>query len=297
MIRGGVILLFFCLHHFAIDACNLCGCNYPQYIYGSSWLRQKNYIGFSWFRSNYNSYPSSLVGSPEIKHQELIELISTINLNKRVSITGRTGYYTFSVKEENDTKEYSGIRDAQILSTIVILDTLIGNIYHQFNLSGGIEFTPSTLLGENKTSNEEEGLSTYNSKTLDWILNSSYLIRYKSVGLNVIASYKINPKNHDNYKIGNELLFNVNLFTTRKVFGKEINFFGGWVYTKNQRDESNGYFREKTGGKVHFGQIGLSAFFKSLNIQTNLSLPLYQKLNNSTSKMSEQFSVSLNYIF
>jgi hypothetical protein len=296
------ILFVFIFIETNLIACDICGCGSGSYYIGLMPQFHKNFVGI---RYRYSIFDSHLGHSHHgiFATQETFrttEIWGRFYPHQKVQVLAFLPYQFNSQAENGVTKNLQGLSDALIITNYNIFNTLYDTTVfkHSFWLGGGMKLATGKYQYEQadhqQVANPNFQLGTGSN---DFILTANYLIRYRKFGLNTDVSYKINTKNSQNYRFGNRLSGNLQVFYIRNLGSLGMMSSAGFYFEKSAIDLRNGYLVENTGGGLVAGTLGLDVFFKNISVGVNFQNPLAQNLADGQIKAQNRVLGHFTFTF
>ncbi len=135
------------------------------------------------------------------------------------------------------------------------------------------------------------------SGSWDFIFLTTYAFRFKSVGFTSNLNVKFNTYNEDNFKYGNTLNFNANVFYMKKIKNIIVMPFIGGYIEKFDKDYQEIVIKD-SGGATFFGNVGLKLYKGAWSINAQYQKVLSTQLNGSTQLFTlYRTTVGFNYNF
>lgn len=270
---------------------------FPQY--------QKHFIGLRWRFNSVSSVEQNVdLGlSDQIRESfHSFELMGRFYPHKRIQIMAFVPINYNLMTDYRGQQQLFGLGDASILVLYNIFnsdfrDSTISKVQQSllvgvgvkmptgnFNkrATGDILFSPTFQLGTGST---------------DFIFSIIYTLRYKKVGFNSNITYKANLANKNQYKIGNQL--------TGRVVGFGLLESKGWMFVPqlglqvehNAKNSHKEFIRKHSGGSQLVGILGLSVYFKKIQIGISYEQPIWQNNAEEQVENNARFMANINYLF
>ena len=126
---------------------------------------------------------------------------------------------------------------------------------------------------------------------------TTYAFRYKSLGFSTNLNIKFNTYNQDNFRYGNTLNLNANIFYIKEVKGLVLMPFLGSYVEKFEKDYEQAIIND-SGGATFFGNIGLKLYKNNWSLSAQYQHVYATQLNGDTQLFTTyRTSVGLNYNF
>jgi hypothetical protein len=202
---------------------------------------------------------------------------------------------------ENDSK--NGIGDVSFTGYYQIINSrntinesklLVQSLW----LGGGIKLPTGSYKPEDKQNEiESANLFQLGTASTDFFLHAMYDVRLQDLGLNTMASYKINTNNKYDYRYGNKFNISAQVYHKFKA-GKNITVSPnvGTIYEVSAKDWDEKFVEDATGGKLILGTIGFESVVNKITLGGSFQTPLDQKLGNGFIKAGNRCMLHLALI-
>ncbi len=305
-----IVLLLSSITSFACDNCNI--------FLNISPNDYRNSFGiYHHSRNMYGRY--NLLGQVKLKHGGGVETNSL--LSKEVndlyhSYELRGSFYwklkwktMFTLPVTDNTQKIDGlakyrvrgIADPMILQTYQLYSTKqcrdSTNIpTHRVTIGGGLKIPLGSINKKYAYGKPNIDLQP-GTGSWDFIFLTTYAFKFKNIGFTSNLNVKFNTFNKDNFKYGNTLNFNSNVFYMKNIKGIMVMpFLGGYV-EKFEKDQ-NQFMINESGGATFFGNIGLKLYKGAWSINAQYQKVLSSKLNGNTQLFTiYRTTVGLNFNF
>lgn len=187
------------------------------------------------------------------------------------------------------------IQTYQLYSTKQTSDT-VQRVTHRVTLGGGVKVPLGNISKTYAFGKPNLDLQP-GSGSWDFLFLTTYAFRYKSLGFSTNLNVKFNTYNQDNFKYGNTLNINANVFYIKNL--KSITFmpFVGTYMERFEKDYKHSIIND-SGGATFFGNIGLKLYKDNWSLNVQYQRVYNTKLNGSTQLFTlYRTSVGLNYNF
>lgn len=282
----------------SIYACEICGCSISSAGLGILPNYQNHFSGLRYKYSSYETlHPDDNTISNDYYNQ--VEVWGRFVVNKKIQIFGFVPFVMNTQHESGVTNTVKDFGDASIVGNYMLLNQNIdstGDWKHFLQAGGGVKFpTGKYDLVQNQHTllpNLQPGTGTF-----DVTFNALYVLRYKSVGINLDVNYRINTKNRLQYQQGNKTNISTRLFYLKEA--KNMTFIphlgldieGAAADIKYQSEV------EYTGNKSLLGNIGLDIFYKKVSLGISTQVPISQTINSGYTTNPYRVSTQLIYFF
>ncbi|MBP6302068.1 MAG: hypothetical protein KBB37_00945 [Bacteroidia bacterium] len=288
--------IFFC-SHLNLYACDVCGCSVNANYFGILPQFSRNFAGIRYMSSSYKMrHTPTLFPQTNSKYYESLNRFEVWG---RYFFTRRiVGYasvpYQYNVRKEQDhTSSSKGLSDLSILGHFILINTGDSGRFTYRNtlmLGGGIKF-PSGRFSNNKPASIQTGTGTW-----DYSVNMIYTLRYKKVGANADATFRINTSNGD-YSYGNRLISSLRFFYWGKAKATSFLLHAGCLSEYSARDRKYGIEQKFTGGNGYYISSGVDAYFRRISAGVSITLPIQEQLNSGFASTRSRSAVQVLYLF
>lgn len=284
-------------------ACPFCGCGVGNFYLGLLPDFQKRFIGI---RYQYLPYQTHIAGDASQfskDYYHTIEVWGGVSLGSKWQIIGFIPYQVNYQNTDDGIKKLNGLSDVSVLANYKVFDKV--------NMSGGKSTSQQLWIGGGvklptgkynvDPNNPETELGDVNSQagtgSVDFLLNSSYNLRFNKIGINTTATYKINTSNNEHYQFGNRFNASSFIFYAAKIKSTFISPNVGLMY---QYAETNHFQNSKvdlTGGYLAMAAAGVEAGFKKITIGANVQLPFSQNFAAGQTDAKTRMMVHASFSF
>jgi len=307
-----IILLLSSITSFACDNCNI--------FLNISPNDYKNSFGMYYHtRHMYGKY--NLLGQVKLKHAGVEETNSL--LSKEVndlyhSYELRGAFYwrlkwktMFTLPVTDNTQKIDGlakyrvkgIADPIIMQTYQLYNTntkmcvdSIDNITHRVTIGGGVKVPLGSIDKTYPYGKPNIDLQP-GTGSWDFIFLTTYAFKFNNVGFTSNLNIKFNTFNKDNFKYGNTLNFNANVFYMKELTNIVVMPFVGGYIEKFGKDYEELAIND-SGGATFFGNIGLKLYKGPWSLNAQYQKVLSTQLNGNTQLFTiYRTTVGLNYNF
>ena len=200
--------------------------------------------------------------------------------------------------DEKVQTEVQGLGDISALGIYQVYNTKAdtnNNWRQRFSLGGGVKLPTGNFKELQNGDLIEEDLQL-GSGSLDFILLSSYQVRYKKLGLRGLFTYKINGKNNLDYSFANGLNLSGALFYQWNAWGKNTLIpEAGIYYEEAERDTRGSEVVMNTGGKVLFATYGVKVVRMPFIFEFNYQYKMDENLNDVQMPNNHRYIVGITY--
>ncbi|MBX2915813.1 MAG: hypothetical protein KF856_11145 [Cyclobacteriaceae bacterium] len=287
-------------------ACDVCGCSLGGNYFGILPQFNKNFVGLRWSQAKFYAHmnhDSQYLGEEYSNDTyNKVELWGRFYVSKRIQVFAFVPYSFNNMNGTEQKIKTHGLGDITLLSNIMLLNTgesKTSKFKHTLMAGGGIK------LPTGKNNLEDGGLLVnpnfqLGTGSVDFLLSTVYTIRYQKVGFNTEAGYKINTRNNNDYRFGNQFNLSGQFFYWQNV--KAFSFLpnAGLHYETAQKHKAGNIEQPNTGGSAVLFTTGIETYSKNFSLGVNYKHPLVQNYNSdavSSIESRQRWIVSLTYNF
>lgn len=291
-----IILLF---SYSSMSACEICGCSISNSGLGILPNYQNHFVGLRYKYSPFSTiHPDDQSTSTEYFNN--LELWGRFVPYNNLQIFAFVPFVMNRQFETGYTNQVHDFGDASLLFNYMMINKNIdsqGTWKQLLQAGGGVKLpTGKHSIVENQHTllpNLQPGTGS-----IDYIINVLYVLRYKNLGLNLDANYRLNTENDVEYKIGNKFSISSRLFYVNNL-NKNIVFLPhlGIDFELSSPDRSYQQEVKYTGNKTLLGNLGADLFYKNISLGFNLQLPISQEINSGYTTNPYRVSTQLIYFF
>lgn len=286
MKRLFVIISFIIIQN-SLYACDICGCGVGNYYIGILPTFKKNMIGARYQSSVLYSHLKpdrsfSYLTTKERFH--IAEVWGAFNVGKKVRIMGMIPWNFIDRYQGGKHTNKSGMGDMAFLGHYQIMQKRkqYGTKIHAHALWLGSGLKLPTGKYEVEEKNVRDNIQNtfqLGSGSVDLMLNLMHDYRIMDFGMNTNLTYKINGSNKDQYRYGNKLTVNTQLYyKIRSKKGLSMAPNTGIIFEASKKDCNKLQEVDISGGKSLLGTIGLESNIGNISWGANWQKPLYQNL-------------------
>jgi hypothetical protein len=292
---------------FHAQACDVCGCGAGNLYFGIMPQWDKNMIGLRYRTISFQShlYPNDPYADL-FKSQEnfrIVDLMGTFRVGQKWQISAFLPYAM--AKQIRPEKEFSSnaLADAMLQIQYEVVNSEVAHPEkdwkHRLQVGGGIKAPTGKWKYEKENSGFVENANFQpGTGSWDWLGTVQYVVRYSNSGIQTDAQYRVNGRNDYQYKFGNRLTGNANLFYLYNLKGKKsIMPFAGIYFEDNKLNKVNNYIVEYTGGQLYMANVGIQVFYNHLNINMQYQKPLRQNLSANQILAEDRLLFGLGWSF
>lgn len=284
-------------------ACDVCGCRLGGLSYGILPQHYQHLIGVRYSYAGFNAHMNhdSEYYNDEYSDDtyQRIDLMGRISLLPRLQLNVQLPYLINDMDGTEQSVSSSGIGDPSILVFFTPFNSGDSNSSWKNSLliGGGVKLP----FGEYKKEDNAEIINRnfqLGSGSLDYLLSANFTISYDNWGINMESSYKMNSRNDDDYRFGNQ--FNISGYVFRYLKTTDLSFlpFAG-VYHENSAHHTDGKIKQiNTGGSATYATLGYQVYWKQLSFNMEYQLPITQQFNtDAIANIEAENRISLGLIF
>jgi hypothetical protein len=286
-------------------ACDVCGCSLGGNYFGILPMFNKNFVGLRWSQAKFHSYiheGSYLPAQYSDDTYSKVELWGRYYINKKFQVFAFVPYVDNDMNGSDQVVSAHGLGDITLMSNYLLFNTGEDStklLKHTLMAGGGVKLPTGKYNDEDKGKiiNRNFQMGT---GSVDFIVAAVYTVRYKKVGANVEAGYKINTRNSNNYLFGNQFHISSQLFYWKNLKSLTLLPNAGLYYETAARHKDGDIIQANTGGSSLLASAGLETYYKYFTIGFNYKHPLTQQYNSDeTADITgkDRWTVSLTYNF
>ncbi len=299
-----ILTLFFFLFALAGHACEICGCGVGNFYLGLLPNFDKRFIGIRYQYLDYKTVIKDDNTQFSKDKYQTIELWGGWNLGEKWRLMTFVPYHVNSQVTDDGNKSNSGIGDITLLANYSLL-----HHYHlkankktteqQLWIGGGIKLATGKYNVDLQSPDANIGdvNSQMGTGTTDFLINSSYNVRFGKWGVNTTANYKINTTNKDHYYFGNRFIVNSLAFYSLPVKHIVISPNAGLLFEHAAGNYLHDAKIDQTGGHALFALAGIELSVKKMAAGINAQLPLTQNFaeHQTNSRLRGMAHISLAF--
>ncbi len=287
MIKQILFFLFLLITGFS-KACDVCGCAMGAFSQGIMPDYSAHFIGFRYNWSQFNTqikhqYPVQPTENSTDTYQRL-DFVVRYNVSKKVKLNLIAPYVYNSMFGSHQTISNSGMGDPILLVQYQFWTESLVQKNHFLTLGSGIKFPlgKSNLVDNGLLVNRNFQLGT---GSLDFLITSNYFHRKNKSAISLESTYKINLKNGEHYRFGNQFNLAANyVYLTGKNKFSFLAFAG--LYAEHSAPHKENEMRVfNTGGFGVYSNAGVQFYINKMRFSTGFQYPFYQNFqtDNATS--------------
>ncbi len=288
------------------EACDICGCGVGGYYLGIMPQFHSNFIGLRYRAFSFDSHlghsHEGLFSSKE--YFQSTELWARYYPTQRLQILAFVPYHFNRQETDNKNLYISGLGDISILTSYQLIapkaDTVKRLFRHNLWVGTGIK-TNTGRYNYNENDATQVANPNFQLGTGSWdlLLNMTYTLRYKKIGLNIDANYKINTANEHKYRFGNRVSGTLAGFFVQRITRKFAVMPNVGIYAESSAvDHRNKFEVEHTGGSLMALSVGIETYFLGkYSLGLNFQSPITQNLADKQIKANNRALVHLTWMF
>ncbi len=270
------------------SACDICGCGAGNNYIGILPEFRKQVFGI---RYRYNTLQShvGINGSTTYlttrENYHSIEAWGGWNIRKHIRLMISVPYNVNERINQGITKSKSGLGDISLWGYYQLLNKrktvfkkklLVQTLW----MGAGLKLPSGKYNVSDKTNGSDNvNLFQLGTGSIDFNTGLMYDIRLQDLGMNVTANYKINTNNKYDYRYGNKVNLNAQLYYKINIKNKvTVAPNAGLQYEYSKLDSDKGLSVSVSGGELFSGIAGMEITFKKLAVGFNYQTQLNQQL-------------------
>lgn len=268
-------------------ACDVCGCSLGANYFGILPQFNKNFIGLRFSQSKFYAHMhhegSSLPDEYSNDTYTRAELWGRFYLSPKVQLITFVPYHFNSMAGNEQNVEISGLGDIAVSGQWLLVNTgedMTAKFKHTLRAGLGIKL-PTGKYDERDAGVLLNPSFQRGTGSLDFILNGIYTARYGKMGINTEVGYKINTRNQDEYKFGNQFNSGASLFYWHNFRNVKLSLLpnAGFYVEQAAKHQDGDVQKANTGGSATFFTYGLETYLGSWSAGFNIKHPVHQSLN------------------
>ena len=294
-----------CLIVVSSAACDVCGCALGGNYYGLLPLNNKNFVGLRWsqakFYAHMNHHSEYLPEEYSFDTYHKAELWGRFNLTDRLQVFAFVPYNYNRMEGNLQETRTSGLGDITLIANYRLLETTDDSepFKHLLMLGGGVK------LPTGKNDHMDGGVPInpnfqLGSGSIDFLMSAVYTLRYEKIGLNIETGYKINTRNDDAYRFGNQFNLASHFFYSKSVGAVSFLPNAGLYYESAARHRDRRSIVTNTGGTALFASGGMETYVANFSIGVNYKYPLQQQYNSddiADIESKDRWTITVAYVF
>ncbi len=284
-------------------ACDVCGCAMGAFSQGIMPDYSSHFVGFRYIWSQFNTqikhqYPVQTTENSADTYRRL-DFVARYNVSKKVKLNLSVPYIQNSMIGSHQSVTASGLGDPILLMHYQFWTESLVQKNHFLTVGSGIKFPlgKSDLIDNGLLVNRNFQLGT---GSMDFLITSNYFHRKNKSGFSLESTYKINLKNVDQYRFGNQFNFAANYVYLAGKNKFSFLAFGG-LYAEHAAPHTDNQVRVfNTGGFGIYSNAGVQFYISKVRLSAGFQYPLYQNFqtdNATTITAKPRINADLIFFF
>lgn len=206
--------------------------------------------------------------------------------------------YNRLIEEGASPKTVYGIGDLIVLTHYELLSTFPKGpdaFKHRLYVGGGVKM-PTGDYTKKIDGVIDPHLQT-GTGSLDFMLSTLYLVKYKSTGAKASINYSLNNKNRNDFSFANRLNLSTAIFYQINLGDMIWMPSLGLYYEQAKEDIQDKVALVNTGGKMLLGSFGSDLYYKDYSLNVSYQEPLRQSVATGQPENQGRFIIGLTYSF
>lgn len=285
-----------------VAACDVCGCAVSGHQFGILPQFQKHFAGLRYsYRSFKSVHPplfSTDVEKVSREYFHTTDLWGRYILGSRIQLFGFIPYHHITKNENGTSLTQHGLGDITVLGMYALINQKKsddGQWTNHLQIGGGIKL-PTGASDYYTVENEWIPGIQHGTGTIDFILNTNYLMRFNNLGLSAESSWRINGRNdQQDFQYGQRFTSGIRGFYVIHIGDKSLMPSIGSSLELSARDYHEGANVDLSGGYGLYGHVGLDIFSNGFTAGLSLQPVISQNVANGNltagSRINAQFAV------
>lgn len=299
-----ILLSIFSFFTITSNACEICGCGVGNFYMGLLPNFESKFIGVRYQYMRYNTVMKEDASQYSKDTYQTAEIWGGWNIGKRWRVMGFVPYQINKQVTDDGNKSNNGLGDIIVLGNFSLLHKyrLKANkktTEHEWWIGGGIKLPTGYYNVDLESSHANLGdvNAQMGTGSTDFLVNTSYNLRFDKWGVNTTLNYKINTTNNNGYYFGNRFMANslayYNIPVKHTVFAPNAGLLFEDAASNYLHDEKV----ELTGGHALFAMTGIEMSFNKIGAGVNAQLPMAQNFadHQTECKIRAMAHVSLSF--
>lgn len=286
----------------AAHACNACGGASGGTFSGILPQQQNHFVGIRYAQKRLSNDGLQFETATPAEHHQYnsLDVYGRFYVWPKVQILAYVPYGIHTMEVAGSpTETISSIGDMTVLANYNIVNTAASEhaFKHNWFAGGGIKLATGKYQQRNSSRIMLAPGFQVGTGAYSFIANTIYTVRYKNVGFNANAQYKVNGTNELDYRFGNQ--FNASaLFFYWKNIGQTVLLPNAGVSAETMQTDTQ-YDRdvENTGGQNLFATAGADLYWKKFGLGGYYQYPISTFTNNLNLRNTGQWGVNLMMLF
>ncbi|MGB4772311.1 MAG: transporter [Chitinophagaceae bacterium] len=290
-----------------VNACDICGCGVGNNYIGILPEFRKHIVGLR-YRSN-SMWTHLGVGGANTylttrERYRTFEAWGGWTINDKFRVMATIPYHFIDKENQGTTVSKAGIGDVSISGFYQLVNnrhmlTSSSLIVQSLWLGGGVKLpTGKYNPDDNRNTAKNSNLFQLGTGSVDLNLSGMYDLRIQDMGVNIAANYRMTTANRYNYKYGNKVNVNAQLYYKfRPSMQFSIAPNAGIQFENASLDTDKGFKVTVSGGNLTLGTIGLEGGIGSIAFGANYQFPLSQNLASGIVKANDRLMIHVGFTF
>lgn len=203
---------------------------------------------------------------------------------------------TFMDKQESR----NSVGDMTVIGMYQLFNTMTTDssaVRHRIFAGGGVKLPTGKSEGASDADIPMSHHLYNGTGSTDYLINFSYLGKYRKFGWNADFSYKLNGESANDYKFGNTFNAVPRLFYELSLKSVKLLPHVGAAYEMGDHDAYLGNQIDETGGSVFWGTAGIDFYVGSFSLTSDVRLPMASDLGASLPEDKIWLFGSFNFHF
>ena len=296
------IILFASVQSFA---CPICGCGVGNFYLGLLPNFKNHFVGVRYQYMQYHTQLKDDISQFGNDYYKTVELWSGWSIGNKTQLLAFVPYQINTQNTDDGIMKKNGLGDITLLVNYKLFQKTKMNTAKRSSTSQELWIGGGVKLPTGKyhldLSDPEANLGDVNSQmgtgSVDFLLNSSYNIRFNRFGINTSVNYKINTTNNDHFNFGNR--FTANSFGYYNIAIKSVSIAPniGVLYEHAATNHLDNAKVDLTGGYLTLAATGVEVNYKKVTIGTNVQLPFAQDFAEGQTTAKTRGMVHVTFSF
>ncbi len=282
-----------------VFACDICGCSSGNYFVGPYPQFNRHFIGLQYSFRSFRTVLNSDNTQYSNDFYQTLQLMAGTNIGYRWQLMFFAPYNINHSHSDDGISNEQGFGDISLLGNYKILsdkslnkDTV--SVSQQWFIGGGLK-VPTGKFEVDSAELVSSANSQPGTGSLDFILNSTYILQIGNWGVNSNVNYKIN-QSADRFKFGNRFSANVFAFRSFHPGNSTLSPNLGLLFENLAANQNAGEKVAQTGGSALMGALGLESHKGKIIMGMNVQLPLFSDFSAGQTDAKVRGMVHVSYI-
>lgn len=297
-----ILIAVFGLCSAVVLACDVCGGGSLGFS-GAQPLLTQGFIGFQssfqGFKHPSSSLSSSGSGLVLRDSYRSFEIQGRKNFGKKWQGSISIPYRIHRRIEEEQSTQLSGLGDIQLALRYQVLDRQDPTklLVHFLAVDGYLGLPTGKYMQRDAQKSMLPIWMQLGKGAWQYGAGVNYSVRYKKVGLNMLANNRYFTENELSYKVGNQSFISSNLFAVIPVKGLSFVLNAGSAWEQLAADTQFGNQVPESGANRMYAQAGVSVLYRNWMGSVNFQNAIDQRLSAQQPKVTAMTAFSLLYSF